>query len=557
MATFANFLGDNAYQVDAKAQEDKLREKEPLLLEPRETIELAFKEARDGRDKSYFTSHRILIKDGKGIGKKRKNFKSIPYASVEGFSCTTGGGIFDDDIEVQIWGHNDKIQIDLAKGQVDIFAIQQFLSAKTCAFYKPEGTQDTVVPSSTRKAGTMSGFTSFFTGDAHEFDPKDIEQKFKTETPVLMKNETVDMAFKTGRDFLVFTSDRLFIVDVQGILAKRITFESIMWSTVRAVSVQTAGGFLDRDMEITLFTSIMGKPEIEITFRKNKTDIFNVQKCILNKILGPDDTPMESVDLKQSSWNPMQWFGGFDDNKAIDASKLNKTFHAKVPILQGRETVELAFKSTRDMVVFTQKRILIVDPKGVRGKRTEYISIPYKSIVGFAVETANGVGDRDTELGLWTDMWFTPGEGDDDPEPGMSYLELDFNKRVVDIIGLKKYISQRCLRAMQVAASPLLSPNVAMGSNASKIGNFFSTFGDNQRPVDPAEVNTELHTETPILLDDEQVVMAFRAGRDLSLFTTMRILIVDVQVSAAWTFGLLCRYKHLQANFSTCLLLFS
>mmetsp|Transcript_76414 Transcript_76414/g.115016 ORF Transcript_76414/g.115016 Transcript_76414/m.115016 type:complete len:757 (+) Transcript_76414:47-2317(+) len=529
MASFANFMGNNSYQVDAKAQEDKLREKEPLLLEPRETIELAFKDGRDGRDKSYFTSHRILIKNGKGVGGVRKNFKTIPYSSLEGFSCTTGGGVFDDDVEVNVWGTGATHALNLAKGSIDIFSVQQFLSAKILVHYKAEGTQDEIIPSSTKQAGPMSGFMSFFTGDAHEFEPKDIEEKFKTETPVLLQNETVDMAFKTGRDFLVFTSLRLFIVDVQGLMGKRIKFESILWSTISAISVQTSGGLLDRDTELVLHTHIHGKPKIEVTFRKNKTDIFTVKKCIAQKLFGDDDAPIEGLDLKESSWNPGQWFGGFDDNKAVDPAAVNETFHTEVPILQGCEQVELAFKAGRDMVIFTQKRILLVDPKGIFGRKTEYFSIPYKTILAFGVKTANGLGDRDAELEIWTDMMPEQDDKGEAVKPGMSYFELDFNKSVVDIIGLKNYVSQRCLKALKVEAAPTLSPNVDMGSNETKMGNFFSTFGDNQRPVDPEEVNTELHTETPILLEEESIVMAFRAGRDLTLFTSMRIVIVDVQ----------------------------
>lgn len=78
------FLGKNSFQVDAAEAEKGVREKYPLLLHPSETIQLAFKDrGAMGRDKSYFTSHRILIKDGKGVGSKRKNYQSIPYAHIQ------------------------------------------------------------------------------------------------------------------------------------------------------------------------------------------------------------------------------------------------------------------------------------------------------------------------------------------------------------------------------------------------------------------------------------------------------------------------------------------
>lgn len=103
MSKFAAFLGNNALEVDSKVQEKKLRGTEPLLLGEEESIEITFKAGIDGRDKSYFTSHRILLKDGKGVGKKRKNFSSYPYSSIEGFYIQTAGGLLDGDVELRVF----------------------------------------------------------------------------------------------------------------------------------------------------------------------------------------------------------------------------------------------------------------------------------------------------------------------------------------------------------------------------------------------------------------------------------------------------------------------
>merc|ERR1719261_482707 len=98
-----DFVFDNAYQQDAAEVEQRVREKYPLLLHQDEKIELAFKgRGGKGRDKKYFTSHRILIKDGKGIGSKRKNYQSIPYTSIQAFSVETAGK-FDGDVTVTVW----------------------------------------------------------------------------------------------------------------------------------------------------------------------------------------------------------------------------------------------------------------------------------------------------------------------------------------------------------------------------------------------------------------------------------------------------------------------
>ena len=66
-------------------------------------------------------------------------------------------------------------------------------------------------------------------------------------------------------------------------------------------------------------------------------------------------------------------------------------------ILIPGERVEHAYKLVRDLIVFTDKRLLLVDKQGVTGKKTEYHSVPYAKISHFSVETA-GTLDMDSEL---------------------------------------------------------------------------------------------------------------------------------------------------------------
>lgn len=69
-------------------------------------------------------------------------------------------------------------------------------------------------------------------------------------------------------------------------------------------------------------------------------------------------------------------------------------------LLVPSERVEHAYKVIRDLFVFTDKRLILIDKQGMTGKKTEYRSIPYKSIVHFSVETA-GTFDLDAELKIW------------------------------------------------------------------------------------------------------------------------------------------------------------
>lgn len=69
-------------------------------------------------------------------------------------------------------------------------------------------------------------------------------------------------------------------------------------------------------------------------------------------------------------------------------------------ILTSNEQVEKAYKLIRDMFIFTNKRLILVDKQGVTGKKQEYHSIPYKSITHFSIETA-GNFDLDAELKIY------------------------------------------------------------------------------------------------------------------------------------------------------------
>lgn len=69
-------------------------------------------------------------------------------------------------------------------------------------------------------------------------------------------------------------------------------------------------------------------------------------------------------------------------------------------ILVPDEQVELAYQLVRDLTVLTDRRVILVDRQGLTGRKTEYVSIPYRSIVKFSVETA-GHFDLDADVTLW------------------------------------------------------------------------------------------------------------------------------------------------------------
>ncbi|WP_407371590.1 PH domain-containing protein [Carnobacterium sp.] len=71
-----------------------------------------------------------------------------------------------------------------------------------------------------------------------------------------------------------------------------------------------------------------------------------------------------------------------------------------VGVILESEEIDLAFKLVRDLIIFTNKRLIIINKQGVTGKKITYQSLPYKSISRFSVETT-GHFDLDAELKIF------------------------------------------------------------------------------------------------------------------------------------------------------------
>ena len=85
-----------------------------------------------------------------------------------------------------------------------------------------------------------------------------------------------------------------------------------------------------------------------------------------------------------------------------NASEINveSVLQELAPIIGDSETIQQVFKVIRDMYVFTNKRLILIDKQGLTGKKVDYHSIPYRQITQFKIETA-GHFDLDAELKIW------------------------------------------------------------------------------------------------------------------------------------------------------------
>ena len=197
----------------------------------------------NGRDGHYFTDRRIIHRDVTGITGTSTTYTSWPYSAIKAWAVSTAGGGFDSDSELRVWASGmGEMEIEFSKKKVDLFAIQQFLSLKIIP--RDDGTSYKVPPGQYSQgnldhdnSATVSNFINWVSGDAKQVNPADIEARLKTSPPVLLPDERVEMAFRSGRDLLVLTPKRYLIVDPRGITGKKVVYMSVMWKCMRAFEV--------------------------------------------------------------------------------------------------------------------------------------------------------------------------------------------------------------------------------------------------------------------------------------------------------------------------------
>ena len=99
---------------------------------------------------------------------------------------------------------------------------------------------------------------------------------------------------------------------------------------------------------------------------------------------------------------------GFWKAQPVELSDLGEGF---LEVLAETEEALQAFKFRRDLIVFTDRRLILVDKQGMTGRKAEYHSIPYRAITHFSVES-DGSFDRDVDLKVWVSGRATPIEKD-------------------------------------------------------------------------------------------------------------------------------------------------
>ncbi|MBQ9048866.1 MAG: PH domain-containing protein [Solobacterium sp.] len=129
----------------------------------------------------------------------------------------------------------------------------------------------------------MPAVSSSILGDANLLNLRSISQnEIRPEVPrLMMDGEQIIQAFKTVRDQVIFTDRRIFVVNVQGITGKKISYFTYPYSKVIYYGIETAG-VLDVDSELVLAFANGAKLQFDF---QTTVDIRRLSQVISHYIL--------------------------------------------------------------------------------------------------------------------------------------------------------------------------------------------------------------------------------------------------------------------------------
>lgn len=109
-------------------------------------------------------------------------------------------------------------------------------------------------------------------------DLKDVRKEVEN---LMINDEKIISAFQTIRDQVIFTNNRIFVINVKGVTGKKVAYFSYPYSKIQYYGIETAG-FMDCDSELIITFS--NGHILQLDFKSN-VDIKTISFLISTYIL--------------------------------------------------------------------------------------------------------------------------------------------------------------------------------------------------------------------------------------------------------------------------------
>lgn len=298
---------------------------------------------------------------------------------------------------------------------------------------------------------------------------------------------------------------------------------------IKAWKVQTRGQVGYR--RLVIYTASPFKKAIETRIVRDRSeDILRLNRFLAHLVVDIDtdlgDTPESTLAHETKGFSADALPNSHKSDNVLtrvlqrdyyegDATVFRQSLQDTLYMLGNSEVVEKAYNRGQDVLVFTNKRIILGEVAGPLLKRSlDVTTIPWSAVKAYSVQPANGHYDTDVELWIWTDI------------PGLTSIRRDLNRGKADtelnVNNLLSYLNSKVLPG-QVARS-----DCPKGVNNLKKLSAWS--GSRHYLEDSQTLTTKIKEDIPCLLEDAEAVrVSFRRGRDVVMLTNLRVLWIDTR----------------------------
>jgi len=243
-----------------------------------------------GRDTMILTTHRAMKIDKQYLGSKVL-YLSLPWTKIQRYEiCSAGTWDLDAEMGLTIkapWYNREVgkgLSIDFSRGRCDCIALNAFISAQVVGAADGTSAVSREKLYEAHPEGLIGEFFSWLGDNFTQISAADATMKFSNAPRILLRDETVEIAFKCGKDFYMATTKRWIKVDVESKDSAKALVESVPISTVPCFNVTTAASNpFDNDAEIEMLTDV-GSWGFDV--KKDHGDIMSVytlmnRKCVM------------------------------------------------------------------------------------------------------------------------------------------------------------------------------------------------------------------------------------------------------------------------------------
>jgi hypothetical protein len=223
-------------------------------------------------------------------------------------------------MELRLWfkgSWNNHIKQDLRKGTADLFAIQSFISH----FVIGSADGATALSNAQSYVTTPSGAATKLLGflnDAHMKNAAEVTSTLRSSPALLQPDESIEVAYKCGRDLFLISTKRMIIIDKKGLTGKSVEYASYPLSTTRAFMIETEGSLLNGP-EFKIYTDHGGiKQELA---KGQKDNVWLIHEMLSNKMLTGRQNGMGAVTQQLASMSvvPQQRIASYQPQPVISA----------------------------------------------------------------------------------------------------------------------------------------------------------------------------------------------------------------------------------------------